>query len=183
MFGYSTPLKWRQRKQCLRHQFPDEIYHWLFDPESLTAKIIKKCNGKFRVHLISQQRATPNPDEIRALGIRCRSHAIVRQVVLYCDDKPWVYARSVIPVTTLKGSLKRLAYLGNKPLGAILFADRTIARGEVEVVLIDQNHDVHKWVGNQKNQKIWGRRSVFNQSTKSLLVSEFFLADCYDLKK
>lgn len=183
MSGYYSSLKWRKRQQCLRDKISPDIYHWLFDPESLTAKIIKSCNGKFSVHLIDQGRATPTLDEIRALGVRYRCDAIIRQVILFCDDKPWVYARSVIPVTTLKGSLKRLAYLGNKPLGAVLFADTSIIRSEVEVTSIDSSHEIYKCVDFKKEKKIWGRRSVFSHRRKRLLVSEFFLPDCYDLKK
>ena len=183
MSGYYTQLKWRNQKQCLGDKIPKDAYYWLFDPASLTSKIIEACSGKFNVHLISQKRMSPTPDEIRALGLRYRSHAIIRQVILYCDDKPWVYARSVIPVTTLKGPLRRLAHLGNKPLGAILFSDRSIVRGEVEATYIDANHENRKWLGVDTNSLIWGRRSVFYQQRKKLLVSEFFLPGICEINK
>jgi len=156
---------------------PCGIYHWLFDSGSLTAKIINKCPGKFSVQLISQKRTTPTPDEIRFLGLRYRSHAMIRQVVLYCDDRPWVYARSIIPVTTLTGPLRRLAHLGNKPLGAVLFSDRSILRGQVEATSMDDRHENYKWTGMSSGYLIWGRRSLFYKQSKKLLVSEFFLPD------
>jgi len=177
MSGYYSQLKWRKRKQCLSDKMPYEIYHWLFDPGSLTAKIIEKCPGKFSVHLISQKRTTPTPDEIRVLGLKYRSHAMIRQVILFCDDKPWVYARSVIPVTTLTGPLRRLAHLGNKPLGAVLFSDRSILRGQVEITSIDASHENYKWMGMNSDYLTWGRRSLFYKQSKKLLVSEFFLPD------
>ena len=175
MSGYYTQSKWRRREQCLSDQISDDIYHWLFDIGSLTAKIVETCSGQFSVRLISQKRMTPTPDEIRALGLRYRSHAIIRQVVLLCNDSPWVYARSVIPITTLTGPLRRLAHLGNKPLGAVLFSDRSISRGKVEVTAVSGQHDVLKWVDTQNEKQIWGRRSVFYKQHKKLLVSEFFL--------
>ena len=177
MSGYYTQLKWRKRKQCLSDKMPDDIYHWLFDPGSLTAKIISKCAGEFSVHLISQIRTSPTPDEIRVLGLRYRSHAIIRQVILNCDDKPWVYARSVIPITTLTGPLRRLAHLGNKPLGAVLFSDPSICRGEVEVSCMTASNENYKWTGIGDESLIWGRRSIFYKQRKKLLVSEFFLPD------
>jgi len=182
MSGYYTQLKWRKRKQCLGDMIPKDAYHWLFDPTSLTSKIVETCSGKFSVHLISQNRMTPTPDEIRALGLRYRSQAIIRQVILYCDDKPWVYARSVIPITTLTGPLRRLAHLGNKPLGAVLFSDRSIIRGEVEATCVASDHENYKWTGIEDDCLIWGRRSVFYQHRKKLLVSEFFLPDIHTKK-
>ncbi len=175
MSGYNTQLNWYKRKRSITLNIPDEIIYWLFDPSSLTERIIKNCSGKFRVHLISQKRTTPTPDEIRVLGLRYRSHAIIRQVILYCDDTPWVYARSVIPVTTLKGPLRRLGKLGNKPLGAILFSDRSIERGEVEITSMNSSQKNYKWTEYKGTDVIWGRRSIFKQGRKKLLVSEFFL--------
>lgn len=177
MSGFCTQLHWYKRKQCVALKIPDEINHWLFDSSSLTARLIERCSGKFRVELLSQKRTTPTPDEIRALGLRYRSHAIIRQVILYCDDTPWVYARSVIPITTLSGPLRRLGRLGDKPLGAVLFADRSIVRGEVEVAAIKPCHESYMWTGNKGDRLLWGRRSVFRQRRKALLVSEFFLPD------
>jgi chorismate lyase len=175
MSGYYSQLKWQKRKQCLSTEMPFDIYHWLFDPGSLTAKIKATCPGKFRVHLISENRTTPTPDEIRALGLRYRSHAMIRQVILYCDDTPWVYARSVIPITTLTGPLRRLAHLGNKPLGAVLFSDPSILRGQVEATCMSAMHENYKLTGMNSENPIWGRRSIFYKQRKKLLVSEFFL--------
>jgi len=182
MSGYNSQLNWHNRKQSLAINIPDEVSHWLFEPSSLTARIINRCSGKFRVHLISQQRMTPTPDEIRVLGLRYRSHAIIRQVILYCEDEPWVYARSVIPMTTLKGSLRRLGKLGNKPLGAVLFSDPSIERGEVEITSMTSLHPNYKWTEHKGSEVIWGRRSVFKQRRKTLLVSEFFLPNIIQQK-
>ena len=84
MAGYCTQLNWHNRKRCVALNIPPEIKHWLFDSSSLTARLIESCSGKFQVKLLSQERRTPTPDEIRALGLRYRSHAIIRQVLLYC---------------------------------------------------------------------------------------------------
>lgn len=175
MSGYYTKLKWHKQKQFVSDEMPHEIYHWLFDTGSLTSKIIDLCPGRFSVKLLSQQRMTPTPDEISVLGLRHRSHALIRQVILYCDDIPWVYARTVIPISTLTGSLRRLTHLGNKPLGALLFADKSIIRGEVEATCIGPSDENYKWTGIENSCLIWGRRSVFHQQRKKLLVSEFFL--------
>ena len=175
MSGYRTRLRWSQRKQCLPDKIPTAVASWLYDPSSLTARLIQACEGRFRVEVLSVERTTPTPDEIRALGLRHRSRALIRQVLLYCDDVPWVYARTVIPMTSLRGPLRGISRLGSKPLGAVLFADKTMQRSEMEVAELSPEHLCYAWTGHQGTDPIYGRRSVFRLKRKPLLVSEFFL--------
>jgi len=177
MSGYRTRLNWCRRKQDLTSKVSTEFKLWLHDNSSLTAKIIDACNGKFRVEVLSEGRTTPTPDEIQALGLRFRSQAIIRQVLLLCDDEPWVYARSVIPMTTLIGPLRRLSKLGSKPLGAILFSNKRIVRSHMEVTRLSPEHPCYNWTGHSGNEVIPGRRSIFRLYKKPVLVSEFFLPE------
>jgi len=101
--------------------------------------------------------------------------ALVRQVLLCCDEQPLVYARTVIPVTTIQGAQRRYANMGNRPLGAMLFADRTMRREAVEVSMLPAAHEANQYTNS--NDPIWGRRSVFRVSGKPLLVSEYFLPE------
>lgn len=179
MSGCRTRLRWINKKQSISADIPAHIASWLFDPESLTARLITNCGGRFSVKLLSVKRCTPTPDEIQALKLRYRSHAIIRQVLLYCDDTPWVYARTVIPMTSLRGSLQGLVKLGTKPLGAVLFADKTMQRSQIEVTVLNHQHPCYSWTGFKGKRDIWGRRSVFRLSNKPLLVSEFFLPDLF----
>lgn len=117
-------------------------------------------------------------NEAKALHIRRHHYALVRQVRLLCDGKPWVFARTVIPASTLKGAVRRLAYLGDKPLGAVLFADPSMQRDAIEIASLSARtcHYADALQGQRSRPKqIWGRRSVFYISNKPLLVSEFFL--------
>lgn len=157
---------------------PGDLYGWLLDPASLTKRLQQLCHGNFRVRVISQQRGRPRTDEMRALGAAPGTQAIVRQVQLLCNDGPWVFARTVIPVTSLSGRLQRLAHLGTRPLGAMLFADPGMRRGCVELARIRPGESLHAEATSRlrgKRGDIWGRRSVFRIQGKPLLVSEIFL--------
>jgi len=101
--------------------------------------------------------------------------ALVRQVLLCCKKQPLVYARTVIPLATIQGAQRKYANMGNRPLGAMLFADRTMSREAVEVALLPAGHDAHQYTN--IGEPIWGRRSVFRVSGKPLLVSEYFLPE------
>jgi chorismate--pyruvate lyase len=117
-------------------------------------------------------------NEAQALGMRRSGHALVRQVQLLCNDVPWVYARTVIPRRTLTGRQRRLAHLKSRSLGAMLFADPTMQRGELQLARLTDRDKLHSIVVQQLDQSpvvMWGRRSVFTLARKPLLVSEIFL--------
>ena len=101
--------------------------------------------------------------------------ALVRQVLLCCGDEPLVYARTVIPATTIHGAERRYANMGSRPLGAMLFADRTMRREEVQVARLPVSHVAHQYT--QSSEPVWGRRSVFRVAGKPLLVSEYFFPE------
>jgi len=176
---------WRAERYLFSGQVPDTIAPWLFDAGSLTARIIAACDGQFRVEVISQAWQRPMLNEEQCLMIRANRYALVRQVYLYCNDIPWVFARTVIPHSTLRGKEKHLAHLQSKPLGAVLFADPTMRRSEVEVAEIKHGQRLYHTATARLIDgpaSIWGRRSVFYLHDKPLLVSEIFLPDIPRIK-
>jgi len=175
MSGYHTRLNWCEKKNCFSKLLNTKIKRWLFASGSLTARLIDHCSGEFSVKVISIKRATPTPDEISALGMKPRSHAIIREVHLCCNNEPLVYARTIIPVSSLRGTLRGLALLGNKPLGAVLFSDKSMRRKPMEVTSIKPGHKCHILTQCMVHTTVWGRRSIFSLKQQELLVSEFFL--------
>ena len=171
---------WRPARRLNRTGVPEKYLPWLLDPASLTERIIRCCPRAFRVELLSQRRARPLRNEARALGMRSGSHAVVRQVRLVCGDTPWVYARTIIPPRTLARKFHRFTRLGARSLGALLFADPSMQRGEVQVAQLtaaDRLYHLATRDLRDKPGEIWGRRSLFRLGGKPLLVCEFFLPD------
>lgn len=103
---------------------------WLLDPASLTAKL-KARTSNFRVQLLGQHQVPLLADERRWLGEQ--QSCVVREVILWCDDQPWVFARSVFPLQALAQQQLRLQDLGAKPLGEHLFKQPDLTRSAVEV--------------------------------------------------
>jgi chorismate--pyruvate lyase len=174
MYGLFLQQRWFQRQQLFSKYVPVDIQTWLFDPASLTARLKQKCAADFRVELLSQTIQKPRLDEFKVLGMEAGSYALVRQVRLCCGHACWVYARTVIPFTTLKGKQRIYANLGARPLGAMLFADRTMQRDEVMVTAL-YGSQLPAGLGLAEDDMVWGRRSVFRVAGKPLLVSEYFL--------
>lgn len=101
--------------------------------------------------------------------------AVIREVVLYGKDQPWVYARSVLPLSSLTGHLRRLRKFDNRPLGALLFAEPSMRRGKLEIASIHPSQVALPAALGVFDAPLWGRRSVFYLTGKPLLVSEIFL--------
>ena len=173
-------MRWLRKHQLPIRQPSDELRCWLFDQTSLTRRVQQACAGNFSVRVERQGWGRPRLDECRALGLRLGRRALIREVHLLCDERPWVFARTVIPVSTLSGEQRHLAQLGNRPLGAVLFADPHMVRGPVEVASIRNGHPLYIAAVQglkRKPEQIWGRRSVFRLGGKPLLVSEYFLPE------
>jgi chorismate--pyruvate lyase len=179
MSSFSLQQHWYSRRQLSSHHIKNEVRSWLFDSSSLTARLVRMFPGQFRVELLSQLVSKPLLDESRVLNIRHGRSALIRQVRLCCGDNAVVYARTVIPVTTLQGAQRSYANLGNRPLGAMLFADRTMQRDEVMVSRLTTGDVLYKATGVKKGE-IWGRRSIFRVGRKPLLVSEYYLPALFE---
>src|SRR3569623_32677 len=172
------PSAWRPARQYLRRALSAEQRDWKLDPGSLTRRQRQRCGGGCRGAVGSQRWWRPLPDERRLLGMAAAERALIREVHLLCGYTPWVFARTVMPVSSLRGRKRRLTRLGNTPLGAALFAARSLRRGAVEVVRLRPGEELFvRAVAGAAAEvaAIWGRRSVFRLQERPLLVSEIFL--------
>ncbi|MDQ7730546.1 chorismate lyase [Halomonas sp. SpR8] len=180
-----TPLfsRWRPINAA-RPAMSAPWWQWVASTDSLTARLIAAGGHKhFRVRLLRQGVGWPQQDEAQALGIAPKRYAWLREVALCLDERSWVVARSVAPLSQLKG--QRLDRLGERSLGSWLFRQPDLVRGPLEVTtqsppFVSENALEEKCA--------WGRRSVFYNGCKhdglSLLVQEYFLramADELDL--
>lgn len=153
---------------------PKDLRSWLLDQSSLTAKLIELSGGDFDVQVLRQYVGRPSLSERRRLGLGLGAWVLVREVVLWGCGEPWVFARSLVPLTSLVGPLRQLRHLRARPLGAFLFAQPRLAREPMEVSHI-LPADTYVPQSLQGNRRLWGRRSVFRLVGKPLLVSEVFL--------
>ncbi len=175
--GSKEPF-WSDQKRVLRAHVPVDRWHWLLDPASLTHRVRQACDGPFRVALLRQTWGRITRSEAEVLGLRHGERCLVREVQLLCAERPWVFARTIIPAHTLRGPQRRLGCLGTRPLGAVLFADPSMRRGPVQIAAITARHGIYARATQHLRTRpavIWGRRSVFHVGGKPLLVSEFFL--------
>lgn len=166
-----------QHDSFRHHTLSSTLTDWLLDTSSLTQKLSQKAQGQLQVEVLQQRIQRPRRSEYQALALNRHHWAVVREVILYGNDKPWVYARTVIPLSTLTGPLRRLHHLGNRPLGEELFADPSMRRQGLEVAAISPPYLPQHARLEAVSLPAWGRRSVFFLKNKPLLVAEVFLED------
>jgi chorismate--pyruvate lyase len=178
---FIQPPRWFRVRHRRNRTIPPHIASWLFEAGSLTRRLRALCGEGFRVRLLRQAWDRPFAEEAEALGLAAGRRAVVREVALQRGGRPLVVARSVIPARTLKGVDRRLAHLGTRPLGEILFADPRLERKTLELTEIDVGLWQKDLRGNlDLSARIWGRRSLYALGRgHRLLVAEFFLPELF----
>lgn len=159
-------IRWRSYRRVPSVRLPRGWRHWLLEKGSLTRRLVAASDGDFAVDVLYQGWSHPTLSEARALGIHPRQRVLIREVRLKGRGQAWVYARSIIPGSTLSGPQRRLRQLGDRPLGEVLFRDPCMRRGPIETARLP----IEGVSGG-----CWARRSVFFLADKPLLVSEIFL--------
>jgi chorismate--pyruvate lyase len=162
----------------------ENTQHWLLDQGSLTARL-KSCCENFTVQVLGQKIQACDPLEANN-DILAGEQVLVREVLLFCDGVPQVFARSLLPLSTLTGEQQELAHLGTQSLGQVLFNHPSLSRKRIEVAKFEISSTVHNIVESLQldvQQPMWGRRSVFVLDDKPLMVAEVFLPGAYAYQK
>ena len=166
---------WRPRLVPSARPAPGPLRDWLDEPGSLTRRLRALAGGAFRVRVIDECWGRAWPDERRRLQRPGNEWFWRREVLLCREGQPLVYARSVIPGTSLRGPLRRLRSLGRQPLGTLLFGRYPVVRGPIEVAPLDDGSRLGARALRYGARPCWARRSVFHIAGRPLLVSEVFL--------
>lgn len=174
--------RWWRSHEWWRLNIPAVHRSWLLDAGSLTARLRAICRFSFAVHVRSQSWGKPLRSEQRDLDCERGPWSFIREVNLQCDGEPVVFARTVVPSTTLNEGQRRLLRLGSKPLGELLFRDRQMERDGIEVTYLKPGDVLfHRALGPAGDLGgIWGRRCVFRLHGQPLLVNEIFLPNLFE---
>ena len=150
---------------------------WLRDHGSLTRRIQQRCTD-FRVRNVCSHAAPAARDETALLGQPVRQKIYTREVFLYADGVPVVFAHSVVATCHLRGAWHALQSLGSRPLGALLFAHPLVERAPLRFKLLRPGHTLFRRAVAELDEPpgfLWARRSLFILHGAPLLVTEVFL--------
>ena len=152
-----TSANWQGRD--LAQFLSSETQSWLQESASLSQRLSSYC-GCFRVQVLQERPYCLKELTLDEQILLDHQLGIERSVVLWGDDKPWVFARSLIPFDLFQHS--PLHNLGETPLGLRVFCDPNSYRDGLQLAQCDQ---------------LWARRSRLWCVDRPLLVAELFLSD------
>lgn len=164
---------------------PPELRHWLIDRTSLTFKLSARCE-RFRVLRLRQQQAYCLHDEAAAVGLPRRQCVREREVLLHCDERPMVFAHTVVPMNATATDWPFFSRLGERSLGTTLFGDPRVNRGQLQYARLQPGHPlmdrIHAAVGGLRHDRaLYARRCLFKRNNGVLLVTEVFLPGIINL--
>ena len=161
-----------------------DLAPWLRDHGSLTLRIQQR-SAHFTVQGVRSGLARIAFDESALLGIAPPQLAWSREVFLYADNQPVVFAHSACARQHLRGAWADVRGLGNKPLGALLFAHPLVERKPLHYKALHPHHPLYRSaatvLGNAPG-RLWARRSLFCLHDAPLLVTEVFLPEILKLR-
>ena len=149
---------------------PPQLAPWILEPASLTARLKRHCR-QFRVQILNEQRSAL-PAFLQHL-LPGTDTAQLREVILWCNEQPCVYAQSWLPQRTID-RLRPLADLGERPLGDYIFQQPGLHRGGIEAAQLA--------LPQLAPALCYARRSVFTLNGLPLLVAEVFLPAMAELE-
>jgi chorismate lyase len=153
------------------------LQSWLIDTGSLTARLQIRYSH-FAVKPVAVKYAKAIQDEAALLNLPAYKTALIREVLLMGNNQPVVFAHSVLPHESLCGAWCGLGKLGNKPLGASLFANPRVKRTPLEYKKLSRHHPISMQVAEHLQvspKALWARRSIFSLNCDKILVTEVFL--------
>ncbi|OIO75281.1 MAG: hypothetical protein AUJ88_08000 [Gallionellaceae bacterium CG1_02_56_997] len=170
---------------------PAALRPWLHDQGSLTRRIQQRCE-RFAVQPVRGGLARIAYDEAALLGIAPHRRAWSREVFLYADGQPVVFAHSTCAYEHLRGAWQAMRGLGNRSLGSLLFTHPLVIRQPLHFKALRAHHPsvgraLARPVGLKPDPQnisapLWARRSLFTLHGAPLLVTEVFLPEILKLK-
>jgi chorismate--pyruvate lyase len=157
---------------------PPALRHWLTGAGSLTAKLSAHCQA-FRVQRLDQRSAPCLQDEAASIKLERRVQVRERTVLLRCDERPVVFAHTVVPLTATASDWPLFGVLGERSLGSTLFGDPQVRRGALEYARLRPAHPLAqraaKALGAAASPVLYARRCLYRRKRGLLLVTEVFL--------
>ena len=145
---------------------------------SLFQELKRHCPGAMHIDILGLHCTHPTREESAALGLDSGRRAWIREILLCCGEKNWVYARTVIPLASLVGSNRVLYTLRRRSLGDILFRAARARRKWLQYQSVSTTGlpSAAMLPAGEQNRRLWARRSLFELREKPLLLTEYFLS-------
>ncbi|MCF2950310.1 chorismate lyase [Paraglaciecola aquimarina] len=155
----------------------ENLRTWLLNSGSLTERLVARCTD-FQLTILGQERISLTNDEFSQVcepGQKFNEQDwLIREVILWGDGTPWVFARSIIPIRLWQ---QDFTDLNSQPLGQRIFNDVRFKRLPFQITKVGTNQLFSEKLNVSNKHDLWGRRSVFCFENLKMMVCEVFLPD------
>ena len=159
------PAEYPLIRHSKNDQIPEKLRYWLYASGSLTQQLTALAGGYFKVQPLIERYQRLEHDDAKWMQMPHYHTAWVREVYLYGHQvEPWVKAKSIFPIMSLKKRARIFQHLGKRPIGFFLF-QRTNPRCERRVILLEDG---------------WTRQSCYTWHGCKFIVQETFLSTFED---
>jgi len=151
-----------------------QLTPWLLEKGLLTSRVQQFCRRSFRLQVLNHN--DPGSNWLRRFEDWAPCQGEQREIVMWCDDTPGLYAETVIPADTAEAQ-PWLRTLGTQPLGERLQQMEGVSRSHLDFACIPvaDNADIPGSWYNPGQHCLWARRSHYNVQQSKLWVIEVFL--------
>ena len=157
-------------------QIEEKLKYWLLDMKSLSYRI--RNIAKLEIIPVDSRGSNIFLNEKKVFDNKKSEHLYLREVLIYADKLPIMYARTVLPSKYLRGFWHKIKKLKNKPLADIVFDRKMIIRSDFKFKKPSINDNFSRKIKmlNLKKTKILAtRQSTFkNKNEKAVLTEVFF---------
>jgi len=156
---------------------------WVKDKSSLSKKIINTM--PFKIKNLKVRHIKVFNDEKVFFKKENTRDFFIREVLIFADKLPVIYARTVIPKKYLRGFWGRVKRLKNSPLSGIVFNKKCILRSDFVFKKLSDNDELRKRLNACKiyeSGAITARKSAFNHKGEKVLLTEVFLSSIEGIK-
>lgn len=172
-FLLSDTTKWQSTDQ-LTNLSSSSLQDWLINNDSLTMKL-RNISTDFRVKLLNEYYLSQSQI---AHPLNIQTHYFAREVILYVNQLPWIYAKSFIPQRLIIDPHYQFANLHERSLGELLFNSDQFLKGKIEITQLSLNYantQLNKHISLNTTRLLWGRRRYFHTDLDTIIVNEVFL--------
>ncbi len=172
-------ISWLSLPDAQKLLSPEHYVH-LADNGSLTRRVRNRCSGQFEVQLVDHKTVQPGFQERKLLNLPEAAQALSRQVYLVCDQKPMIFARTLLGLIERNRLLtERISNLGEQSLGSVLFRDPLAIKQQMHLACLSCSHPFFYPInlsGLSLKDNVWLRRSLYDYEGCDLIVYEAFIA-------
>ena len=157
---------------------PTSILNEWLNCESFITQKLKDLTGDATLKLLNQSLSSTNKWERKILEVD--DHIVLRRdILMYSNETPCWYARTVVPESTHAANTSLFARLEHETLGHLIFFDNQITRSSIEKYSINSLSTEYSWLTpsiSESSPNLWMRKSRFHiHKTWPLFLMEIYL--------